>query len=133
MSWQTTRTVEFQHCDPAGIVFYPRYFEMINSIIEEFFASHMHAPFAPMHFDDDRGVPTGRISVEFAAPSRLGDVLDFTLAVKRIGKASLDIEIICAGEGQARFTCQQTLVRNILSTGKSDPWPDDLRRKFENV
>ncbi|MFD1807906.1 hypothetical protein ACFSHQ_06310 [Gemmobacter lanyuensis] len=28
--------IEFNHCDPAGIVFYPRYFEMTNSVIENF-------------------------------------------------------------------------------------------------
>ncbi|CPO21707.1 4-hydroxybenzoyl CoA thioesterase [Bordetella pertussis] len=27
--------VRFRHCDPAGIVFYPRYFEMINDFVEE--------------------------------------------------------------------------------------------------
>ena len=27
-------TVAFRHCDPAGIVFYPRYFEMINDFVE---------------------------------------------------------------------------------------------------
>ena len=29
--------IEFNHCDPAGIVFYPRYFEMVNSVCENFF------------------------------------------------------------------------------------------------
>ena len=27
------RQVEFNHCDPAGIVFYPRYFEMISAVV----------------------------------------------------------------------------------------------------
>src|SRR5260370_493059 len=29
--------VLFRHCDPAGIVFYPRYFEMVNDLVEEWF------------------------------------------------------------------------------------------------
>ena len=29
--------IGFRHCDPAGIVFYPRYFEMMNDAIEIFF------------------------------------------------------------------------------------------------
>ena len=29
--------VRFRHFDPAGIVFYPRYFEMINDFVEEWF------------------------------------------------------------------------------------------------
>ncbi|MEL6103010.1 MAG: acyl-CoA thioesterase, partial [Pseudomonadota bacterium] len=28
MSFQFLQKVLFKHCDPAGIVFYPRYFEM---------------------------------------------------------------------------------------------------------
>ena len=33
--------IEFNHCDPAGIVFYPRYFEMTNSVVENFFADEV--------------------------------------------------------------------------------------------
>ena len=36
--FRLTRPVEFNHCDPAGIVFYPRYFEMISATIERFLA-----------------------------------------------------------------------------------------------
>ncbi len=38
--------VEFNHCDPAGIVFYPRYFEMANSVVENFFRDEVDYPFA---------------------------------------------------------------------------------------
>ena len=36
MSFTLTQKVLFKHCDPAGIVFYPRYFEMINDCVEAF-------------------------------------------------------------------------------------------------
>ena len=29
--------VGFRHCDPAGIVFYPRYAEMVNDTVEHWF------------------------------------------------------------------------------------------------
>ena len=35
MAFVFPQKVRFQHCDPAGIVFYPRYFEMLNTTIEE--------------------------------------------------------------------------------------------------
>jgi 4-hydroxybenzoyl-CoA thioesterase len=133
VSWQTTRLVEFNHCDPAGIVFYPRYFEMINSVIEEYFAKHVKYPFAPMHFDDDRGVPTGQISVRFQIPSRLGETLEFSLDITRVGTSSLDLEMTCSNSDQIKFKTQQTLVRMILSSGKSDPWPDSIRQKLEQT
>ena len=31
MPFTTTRKVRFEHCDPAGIVFYPRYFAMFDA------------------------------------------------------------------------------------------------------
>ena len=30
--------IRFRHCDAAGIVFYPRYFEMMNDLVEDWFA-----------------------------------------------------------------------------------------------
>ena len=31
------RKVLFKHCDPAGIVFHPRYFETVNDCVAAFF------------------------------------------------------------------------------------------------
>ena len=75
MTFRQTRIVEFQHCDPAGIVFYPRYFEMISSVIERFFTDELGHGFNRMHVVRRIGVPTARIAVDFHAPSRLEDKL----------------------------------------------------------
>ena len=37
MLYRRLYPIEFNHCDPAGIVFYPRYFEMTNHVCENFF------------------------------------------------------------------------------------------------
>ena len=36
-----SRQIEFNHCDPAGMVFYPRYFEMISATVERFLADEI--------------------------------------------------------------------------------------------
>ena len=36
MGFEFRQTIGFKHCDPAGIVFYPRYFEMFNDCVEAF-------------------------------------------------------------------------------------------------
>ena len=82
-AFQIQQHVRFQHCDPAAMVFYPRYFEMINLTVEEWFRTGLDWGFQQMHEIDDRGIPTARIAVDFSAPSRLGDVLDWSLTVKR--------------------------------------------------
>ena len=124
-----TRLVEFNHCDPAGIVFYPRYFEMISALVERFMADGLGHPWAGM-LAQGNGSPMGDIQIRFDAPSRLGDVLDIDLGVTRIGRASATLDLRCLSSGMRRFGGTATLVHANLETGRSLPWPDDLRDRM---
>ena len=55
--------VLFKHCDPAGIVFYPRYFEMVNDCVEAFFDEALGLPFEDLH--DSGAMPTAQIQTKF--------------------------------------------------------------------
>lgn len=129
-AFQMQQHVRFQHCDPAAMVFYPRYFEMINLVVEEWFRIGLDWGFRQMHENDDRGIPTAKIAVDFNAPSRLGDVLDWSLEVKRIGTSSLDVEIIASCEGELRLTCASTLVQFVKSTGRPIAWDEQIRDRI---
>ena len=122
--------VRFQHCDPAGIVFYPRYFEMITATVEEWFAQRLGVPFETLHGPLGAAVPTASINVDFHAPSRLGDVLEFRLRPTRIGRSSvgLSIEVYCGAE--RRLTIESTLVFTKAGASKSDSWPENLRARI---
>lgn len=126
MAFTFVQPVLFKHCDPAGIVFYPRYFEMINDVVEAFFAS-LGFPFHDMH--PVGGVPTAEISTTFSAPSRHGDELTFMLHVTRIGGASLGLHFEALGGGEVRLTATSTLV-HVNSQGRPAPWPDGMRAKL---
>jgi 4-hydroxybenzoyl-CoA thioesterase len=128
VAYARTIPVEFNHCDPAGIVFYPRYFEMVNSVVENFFLQDVGYPFARM-MAESAGVPTARIEANFRAPSRLGDRLDFTLDVTRVGGASVTFAIGAACEGQQRFGLDLTLVW-VTKGGKATQWPDVIRARL---
>lgn len=119
--------VMFQHCDPAGIVFYPRYFEMMNTVVETFFEDVVGWPFQRIHLVERLGVPMGRIATEFHAPSRLGDRLDWTLELTRVGGASLDVTLRAACAGEARLTATAVLVLVALDRMRSVRWPDTHR------
>lgn len=125
MTFHQTRIVEFQHCDAAGIVFYPRYFEMVSSVVERFFTDALDHGFAAL-LTQRIAVPMARIEVDFHAPSRLGDRIDFALTIPRIGTSSADVLLTCTGT-EPRFTARGTLVHYDLQHGRSAPWPDDLR------
>ena len=122
--------VRFQHCDPAGIVFYPRYFEMVNATIEEWFAQRLGVPFETLHGPLGAAVPTASMTVDFHAPSRLGDILEFRLRATRMGRSSvgLAIEAYCGEE--RRLSLDSTLVFTKDVANGPQPWPDDMRARI---
>lgn len=127
MSFVYTQTVRFAHVDGAGIVFYPRYFELLNATVEEYFAREIGVSFAQMHLGRKLGVPTVDLAVKFSAPSRLGDELDFDLTVERVGRSSMDMTVVARCGDSKRMEARVTLVCMDLTCGKSAPWPEDMR------
>ncbi|NMT62725.1 acyl-CoA thioesterase [Marinobacter orientalis] len=91
MSFQTLRSVKFQDCDPAGIVFYPRYFEMLDEAVEDWLlqAGTWHYPSDGNAFE--AGPQIARIEVEFHRPSRLGDQLVFELRLQGFDERRMKI------------------------------------------
>jgi 4-hydroxybenzoyl-CoA thioesterase len=122
-----TRTlrVEFSHCDPIGIVFYPRYFEMINSVVENFFRDVVGRPFERM-LADGTAVPAARFEVDFRAASRLGEALDWSIEVTKIGRSSATFAIEARGAGELRIQAAMTVVWTGRD-GQPLPWPDEIR------
>ena len=130
MSFVVTQTVRFAHVDAAGIVFYPRYFELLNATVEEYFAREIGVGFAQMHLERKLGVPTVDLAAQFSAPSRLGDNLDFELTVERVGRSSMDMTVVAMCADSKRMEAKATLVCMDLTSGKSAPWPDDMRPRI---
>ncbi len=128
MAFVFPQNILFKHCDPAGIVFFPRYFEMINDCVEVFFDTELGFSFVEIH--KYGGVPTAEISAKFSAPSRHGDKLDIRLECIKIGRASLTLEIKAICGEETRFTANSALVF-VNSQGRPQSWPNDLRAALE--
>ncbi|MEQ8442181.1 MAG: thioesterase family protein [Alphaproteobacteria bacterium] len=127
-AFETDQTILFQHCDPAGIVFYPRYFEMLNAAVERWFDVGLGVSFAALHTDRRRGIPCVSLQTRFAAPSRLGEALKVRIAVEKLGGSSVETEFaIVDADGNIRIEGTQVQVHIDLDTGRPVRWPDDLR------
>ncbi len=127
MTFVYREKVLFRHCDPAGIVFYPRYFEMINDAVETFFGDALG--YASEHMHPETSMPTAEITTRFTAPSRHGDRLDISVAITRIGRSSLGLAVNAHCGSETRFEAALTVVhvdRNIRPL----PWPEDLKPKM---
>jgi 4-hydroxybenzoyl-CoA thioesterase len=124
--------VHFSDTDPAGIIFYPRYFEMTSGLIEDWFADALGHPFNAMHQGMEHGVPTISLDISFSAASRIADRLRLTLAVERLGKSSITLDITATCGDEERFKMRQVLVYAALG-GKvrPKPLPAQLRARME--
>nr|WP_315593317.1 acyl-CoA thioesterase [uncultured Cupriavidus sp.] len=116
--------VRFKHCDTAGIVFYPRYFEMLNDFIEDWFAEALDWPFDAMHVSGHAGIPTAALECRFEAPSRLGERLTRELRVTHVGRSSFTVAIRFVGpDNDTRMAITQRLVCVDTRTMTSQPLP----------
>jgi 4-hydroxybenzoyl-CoA thioesterase len=122
--------IRFAHCDPAGIVFYPRYFEILNGVVEDWFAEELGFSFQEI-LKSGLGIPTVHLNVDFIAPSRLGDELWVTLAVTGLGSSSVTIEVVFKGPaGDVRVVSEAVLVLTDALAGCSTPISENLRARM---
>jgi 4-hydroxybenzoyl-CoA thioesterase len=121
--------IRFEHCDAAGIIFYPRFFGLVNETVEDWFASLGHS-FKSLHIDDRKGVPTVRFECEFVGLVRIGDMLHQQLGVDSIGNSSLSLKHIASIGDRTVARFDHTIVFTDLATMKAEPWPADLRKKI---
>lgn len=124
MAYRYTQKILFKYCDPAGIVFFPRYFELINDCIESYFADELGLPFEELM--SSAGVPTAQIEARFVAPSRHGDLLVLLVEPQRIGRTSLTLAISARCGEELRFDATSTLVY-VDRSGRPQRWPEALR------
>jgi 4-hydroxybenzoyl-CoA thioesterase len=127
MHYETTTTVRFADCDPAGIVFFPQYLVMLNTLVERWFDEALRIPYAQLLGARRTGLPTVRLEVDFTAVSRHGDLLTQRLEVERAGRSSLVLVIHFSGAGELRLRARQVLVCTSLDTHRAQPLPHDLR------
>ena len=122
--------VRFGWCDFAGIMFFPRYFELANDTVEAWFGTALGVTYGRLHGELGWSVPTVRFDADFKAPSRVDEKLTFELSVEKLGGASCTLKITASSEGQLRFFGRQVIVLTDRADLKPRPWPQDLREKI---
>ncbi len=130
MSFETSVKIRFAHVDPAGIVFYPRYFEMVNGAVEDWFAQQLGADFHSLHLKQRIGVPTVKLDVDFLSPSELGDELTIRITPQKLGTSSCAIDVVFTGDGRDRLRAAIILVCMDLDTQRATPWPEAIRARM---
>jgi len=127
-----TRTVpiRFSHCDPAGIVYFPHYFDMFNGLIEDWYTEQLGVDYAKLILNDRHGFPFVHIETDFKLPSRMGENLDLTLLLTKIGYSSLSVLIVGHSAGVERLRAHLVTAMVSLETQQKVELPRALRDQF---
>lgn len=126
MPFRISKPLRFGDCDLTGIAYHPAYLSMLVDVNEAMFAS-FGITWREIMFERRIGLPTVTMNLEFKRPSTYGDVLDFAVHVRALGRSSLDLETVVCVREEVIWTVRQRIVATSLDDHRSTPWPDDLR------
>lgn len=105
--YECDRPVFFQDCDPAQIVFYPRYLEMVDDLIYDWSRSV-----------EIKSYQLLAVNVEFWRPSQLGDELQFTLKLQAVTNTEIQLSVSAKCQDESRLGA---LLRLSLPKGHYHP------------
>lgn len=120
------RELRFGDCDPSGIAYFPAYLNMLNGVVEDFWAE-IGFPWPGLITIRKIGTPTVHLSCDFSRPSKFGDLLAFRLRIAKIGRASLHLTHVVSGVDGMRWRARQIIAATSLVDHHAIPWPDDVR------
>ena len=129
--------VRFGDCDPAGIVYFPRFFHLFHEAMETWFAAGLGLSYAGLIVERRLGFPAVHSEADFKAPCALGDVITVEMTVARLGRSSLGLEYLVRGAaGDVRLSGASTCA--VMDLDPASPSfrravaiPDDLRARIE--
>ena len=128
-TYTARRMIQFGHCDPAGIVFYPRFFDICLDVKEEFME---HVGFAHYHSINvlKIGWPIVRLETDFKRPSRYADKIEVDINLWRLGDASMGLQYRFRGDDGERLLVRSVIVRVDMQSNKPVAMPSDMKTGF---
>ena len=104
---------------------------LLHEVKEDWFRDGLDYDFADMLTRERVGLPIVRLEADFLAPSRLGERLDFTLSVARLGGASLHLHYLCVCGGEPRMRAQTVVVMTSVENHRPHAIHEGLRAAIQ--
>ncbi|MGB9297157.1 MAG: thioesterase family protein [Pseudolabrys sp.] len=132
-------TIEWGQCDPAGIVFNSRFFEIFDSSSWQLFEAALGVkPHELAAAFGIIGIPLVDVRANFLKPIKFGDVVDVASRINEFRRSSFDVEHRLSVDGELAVEGSETRVWAARS--KDDPEkigataiPSDVIAKFRTA
>jgi acyl-CoA thioesterase FadM len=129
--WRETLLIRFSHCDPAGIVYFPRYFDIGNSVVEDWFPASLGLDYHVFIAARRIGLGFVNVACDFLKPGMMGDQVTFAVLVEAIGNASITLKLYGYRDDAPLLAMRLVMVTTSLTLHRAIPIPDDLRAAVE--
>ena len=135
MAFSFDLPVRYASIDYARIVYYPQFLHFCHIAMEEMFAAVVGVTYPDALQKEKVGYPTVKSEAEFAKPVAYGETLEMSIAVARMGTASIDFvyEGRRSSDGELAFRVRNTQVAVDMDAWESTPIPDHHRTAFEGL
>jgi 4-hydroxybenzoyl-CoA thioesterase len=127
----------FGDCDPAGIVYFPKFFDFFHQAMETWFTA-IGAPYDDVIVGRKIGFPAVHTEADFRAPTRFGEAIDIELRVEKVGTKSIRFGYRVLGEGETEPRVTGATVCVVMDLDPESPGfrqalavPDDLRGQID--
>ncbi len=129
-------TIEWGHCDPAGIVFNGRFFEFFDWGTWILFEAALGVK--PPDLADAfqiLGIPLVDASARFLAPARFGDTVELASQVSAFRRSSFDVDHQLSVDGELAVEGRETRVWATRDPAdpaviRAKPIPDEVIERF---
>jgi 4-hydroxybenzoyl-CoA thioesterase len=127
--------IEWGDCDPAGIVYFPRYFEMFDACTRALFERAGLFKRDMLKTYGIAGIPVVDMKARFMIPSRFGDDVVVESAVSKWGSSSFVVRHwLMKGDAMA-IECFETRVWVARPDGDTEKFeahaiPEEVKEKF---
>lgn len=124
-------TIEWGHCDAAGIVFNGRFFEYFDWSTALLFQAALGLTKPQMQAAYDADMPLVDVRATFLKPAWFGDVVEIASTIGEFRRSSFDVQHRLSNRGELAVEAQETRVWVGRTEQKSKPIPDDLIKRFK--
>ncbi len=128
-------TIEWGHCDPAGIVFNSRFFEYFDCSNSLMFEAALGLDKFQIIAKFKADMPLVIAQARFIKPAKYPDVVEITSSIAEFRRSSFDVKHELSVKGQLAVEAQETRVWSGADPAdgsrlKSKPLPPEVIERF---
>lgn len=133
MAFEHKLRVRFHQCDPAGVLFFGRVFELVQATYEDLCRS-VGIDIDALLRQHVYSTPIVRVEADYRRPISVGEEVTVRATIERIGETSVTLAYAILGpEGDERVRTRVVHVWIDVDTWNKVAIPDDARTMLEGL